>query len=93
MTGTCPLSPDVCFLDNDKEKPRLGLSDEQTWQEIMRLTGVTNSSDFQKLDKDQQRETLSILKDSGASVRQLQRLTGLGRGFKPVTGTCPLSLL
>ena len=76
-----PLADDVCFLDNDKEKPRLRLSDEQTWQEIMRLTGVTNSSDFQKLDKDQQRETLSILKDSGASVRQLQRLTGLGRGF------------
>lgn len=69
------------ILDNDKKKPRLRLSDEQAWQEIMRLTGVTNSSDFQKLDKDQQRETLSILKDSGASVRQLQRLTGLGRGF------------
>lgn len=42
---------------------------------------MLSPSDFQKLDKDQQRETLSILKDSGASVRQLQRLTGLGRGF------------
>ena len=61
-----PLTDDVCFLDNDNEKPRFRLSDEQTWQEIMRLTGVTNSSDFQKLDKDQQRETLSILKDAGA---------------------------
>lgn len=59
-----PLADDVCCLDNDNEKKRLRLSDKQTWQEIMKLTGVTNSSDFQNLDKDQQRETISILKDA-----------------------------
>ena len=49
--------------------------------EVSKNLKKSTLSDFQKLDKDQQRETLSILKDSGASVRQLQRLTGLGRGF------------
>jgi hypothetical protein len=66
---------------NDNEKPRYRLSDDQVWQQIIKLTGVTNSSDFQKLNKDKQRETLRTLLDIGASVRQLQRLTGLGRGI------------
>lgn len=76
-----PLDDDVNCLDNDNEKPRYRLSDDQVWQHIIKLTGVTNSSDFQKLNKDKQRETLRTLLDIGASVRQLQRLTGLGRGI------------
>lgn len=48
---------------------------------VFELTGVTNSSDFQKLNKEIQREALRQLLDMGASVRQLQRLTGLGRGL------------
>ena len=71
--SSCPPSP--------HEKPRYRLSDDQVWQQIIKLTGVTNSSDFQKLNKDKQRETLRTLLDIGASVRQLQRLTGLGRGI------------
>ena len=76
-----PLDDDVNCLDNDNEKPRYRLSDDQVWQQIIKLTGVTNSSDLQKLNKDKQRETLRTLLDIGASVRQLQRLTGLGRGI------------
>ena len=76
-----PLADDICCLDNDNEKPRYRLSDDQVWQQIIKLAGVTNSSDFQKLNKDKQRETLRTLLDIGASVRQLQRLTGLGRGI------------
>ena len=41
---------------------------------------VINSS-FQQLEKEKQREALRMLLDIGASVRQLQRLTGLGRGL------------
>ena len=67
-----PLPDDAHFLDNDNEKPRLRLSDDQVWQQIIKLTGLTNSSDFQKLNKDKQRETLRKLLDIGASVRQLQ---------------------
>ena len=76
-----PLADDVQCLDNDNEKPRYRLSDDQVWLQIIKLTGVTNSSDFQKLNKDKQREILRTLLDIGASVRQLQRLTGLGRGI------------
>lgn len=76
-----PLPNDYNFLDNDNERPRLRLSDDQVWQEIIKYAGVGNSSDFQKLEKGKQRETLRTLLDIGASVRQLQRLTGLGRGY------------
>ena len=76
-----PLADDVCCLDNDNERPRLRLSDDQVWQEIIKYAGVGNSSDFQKLEKSKQRETLRTLLETGASVRQLQRLTGLGRGI------------
>ena len=53
-----PLADDVCCLDNDNERPRLRLSDDQVWQEIIKYAGVGNSSDFQKLEKSKQRETL-----------------------------------
>lgn len=74
-----PLDDDIQCLEHEKSvsKP----SDDQVWQQIIKLTGVTNSSDYQKLNKDKQRETLRTLLDNGASVRQLQRLTGLGRGI------------
>lgn len=36
---------------------------------------------FFQLNKEIQRESLRQLLDMGASVRQLQRLTGLGRGL------------
>ena len=67
---------------NDNEKPYLRLSDEQVWQHIIKIAGVYNSSSFQELDKEKQRETLRVLLDMGFSVRQLQRLTGLGRGIR-----------
>jgi len=75
-----PLDDDVQCLENDNERPRLRLSDDQVWQEIIKIAGVSNSSRFQLLDKEKQRETLRMLLAIGASVRQLQRLTGLGRG-------------
>jgi hypothetical protein len=75
-----PLPNDYNFLDNDNEKPRLRLSDDQVWQEIIKFAGVTCSSDFQKLERQLQRETLGQLRELGASVRQLERLTGISRG-------------
>ena len=76
-----PLDDDVCCLDNDNERPRLRLSDDQVWQEIIKIAGVTCSSDFQKIDKTKQREALGQLRELGASVRQLERLTGISRGI------------
>ena len=75
------LPDDANFLDNDLEQPRLRLSDDQAWQQIIRITGVSNSSEFQKLDRETQRQSFIQLKEHGASVRQLQRLTGIDRGI------------
>ena len=76
-----PLPDDANFLDNDLEQPRLRLSDDQAWQQIVRITGVYNSCEFQKLDRAAQRQAFIQLKELGASVRQLQRLTGIDRGI------------
>ncbi len=76
---TCPLPP--VSLDNDNEKQKIRLSDDQVWQVIIKLTGVTNASAFQQLDDKRKRDTLKELKNCGASQRQLERLTGIGRGF------------
>jgi len=43
-------------------------------------TGVTNSGAFQQLPNERQRAILKELKRMGASHRQLERLTGVGRG-------------
>ena len=77
-----PLPDDMCFLeDNLNEKPSKTLTDENIWQMIARMTGVSNPTDFQKLEKEIQREALRELRKDGATVRQLQRLTGIGRGL------------
>lgn len=100
-----PLPDDAHFLDNDDEKPKFRLSDDQVWQQIIKIAGVTCSSDFnkvdfcrdstileqalmvlaapkvQKIDKTKQREALGQLREMGASVRQLERLTGISRGI------------
>ena len=74
------LDDDVQCLEIEKKiysKP----SDDQVWQEIIKIAGVTCSSDFQKIDKTRQREALGQLRELGASVRQLERLTGISRGI------------
>ena len=76
-----PLPNEVCCLDYDNEKPKLRLSDDQVWQHIIQLTNTTNATDFLRLEKDLQHETLRELRLQGASVRQLERLTGISRGI------------
>jgi hypothetical protein len=62
--------------EQSKSRP----SDDQVWGYIMESTGVTNSSAFQQLDNDLRLDILKKLKGIGASHRQLERLTGIGRG-------------
>ena len=77
-----PLPDDMCFLeDNLSEKPSKALTDDVIWQMIARMTGTSNPTDFQRLEKEIQREALRKLRKDGATVRQLQRLTGIGRGL------------
>lgn len=76
-----PLSDDEVCLDNDNAVQKLRLSDDQVWQNITSLTHTTTAVGFQRLGKQQQRNTLRELRKRGASVRQLERLTGISRGI------------
>ena len=76
-----PLPEDFISLDDDNEKPKFRLSDDQVWQQIINLSKVTTATEFQLLDKDQLRKALRELRLLGASVRQLERLTGISRGI------------
>ena len=74
-----PLDDDVQCLEIEKKiysKP----SDDQIWLKIKDQTGVTNSTSFQQLDENKREEIFLELKDCGASLRQLERLTGIGKG-------------
>ena len=41
---------------------------------------MTNSTSFQQLNENKRNEMFLELKDCGASLRQLERLTGIGKG-------------
>ena len=74
-----PLPEDVYCLDIEgcsRRRP----SDDQIWNLIKEKTGVTNNSAFQQLDNDTKQQVFLELKDCGASLRQLERLTGIGKG-------------
>ena len=75
-----PLSDDVVCLDiEDVSKGRP--SDDQVMLLIKERTGATNSSAFQQLTDDIKRSVLIELKNMRASLRQLERLTGIGKSF------------
>ena len=74
------MLPDTVCLDIE-DSSRSRPSDDQVWQMIIEMAGVTNSSAFQVLEDKSKRMVLKELKDKGASYRQLERLTGVGRGL------------
>ena len=75
-----PLSDEVACLDiEDASKGRP--SDDQVMMLIKEKTGVTNSSAFQQLPTDIKKSILVELKSRKASLRQLERLTGIGKSM------------
>jgi len=75
-----PLSDDVSCLDiEDASKGRP--SDDQVMLLIREKTGATNSSAFQQLPTDIKKSILVELKSRKASLRQLERLTGIGKSM------------
>lgn len=59
-------------------KPRTPkLRDWMVWKILEHCTGTTNSTDFQHLSRDDQRNALAEAHRQGAGYRQLQHLTGL----------------
>ena len=75
-----PLSDDVVCLDiEDASKGRP--SDDQVMMLIKEKTGATNSSAFQQLSADIKKSILVELKSRKASLRQLERLTGISKSM------------
>ena len=75
-----PLSDDIVCLDiEDASKGRP--SDDQVMLLIREKTGATNSSAFQQLPDEIRRSVLIELKARRASLRQLERLTGIGKSM------------
>ena len=75
-----PLSDDVSCLDiEDASKGRP--SDDQVMLLIREKTGATNSSAFQQLPADMKKSVLIELKGKRASLRQLERLTGISKSM------------
>jgi hypothetical protein len=75
-----PLSDDIVCLDiEDASKGRP--SDDQVMLLIKEKTCATNSSAFQQLPADIKKSVLVELKNRRASLRQPERLTGIGKSM------------
>ena len=75
-----PISDEVACLDKeDASKGRP--SDDQVMMLIKEKTGATNSSAFQQLPADIKKSLLIELKGKRASLRQLERLTGISKSM------------
>lgn len=55
--------------------------DDEVMLLIKEKTGATNSSAFQQLPADIKKSVLVELKNRRASLRQLERLTGIGKSM------------
>ena len=75
-----PLSDDVTCLDIE-EASKGRPSDDQVMMFIKEKTGATNISAFQQLPDEIRRSVLVELKGRRASLRQLERLTGIGKSM------------
>lgn len=65
----------------DIEDPSKGRpSDDQVWLMIRKLTGATHATAFQQLPEETKKQAFRELKGHRASLRQLSRLTGIGKG-------------
>lgn len=76
-----PLPEKTDILDIDREVNRHQLSDEQVKQLLTQYSGAMNTSQFQQLERSRQVMAIRALREQGASIRQLERLTGLSRGL------------
>ena len=75
-----PISDEVACLDiEDASKGRP--SDDQVMMLIKEKTGATNSSAFQQLPDEIKKSVLVELNGKRASLRQLERLTGISKSM------------
>ena len=69
-----------CDLLEPKIGRRMALSDEDAFKQMKTLSGVKTTTEFQALDQQRQSRVFCEMRKKGASIRQLARLAGLGKG-------------
>ncbi|MDD3841013.1 MAG: transposase [Clostridia bacterium] len=71
--------------ENDDEcleyKGPVRLNDEEATKMIIRIAGVQRPRQVQDFEKGKRNEVIKKLKDSGLSIRQIERLTGISFGI------------
>ena len=73
-------SDDQCLEYENKH------DDEWAKEEVKRCLGVSSGTELQTYSKSKRDEALQKLKDSGLTIRQIGRLTGLGRNIVQQAG-------
>ena len=76
-----PLPEKLSVIDIDDEVVRHRLSEEQVKQLLATYSQTSSASEFQQLGRPRQSEIINLMRKQGASIRQLERLTGLSRGL------------
>ncbi len=76
-----PLPEKMGIIDIEDEVVRHRLSEEQVKHLLVIYSQTHSASEFQQLGRPRQSEIINILRNQGASIRQLERLTGLSRGL------------
>ena len=71
-----PLPKTVCVLDIDNERRRR--TDDEVSQFLISEFGLRHVQDILLLSKERQKDAIRLAREYGASIRQIERLTGIG---------------
>ena len=72
---------ETIFVDMPEDNCFRRLTDDEVAEIIRKETGSNDPASFQQLDREIQYTLLVSLKKRGASIKQLQRITGIGRNI------------
>ena len=75
-----PLDDNVSCLEYEDERNR-SMSDDQVMLYLFEEFGISDGQQLQRLDKEQRNDILAALLSRRAGIRQLQRLTGIGKNI------------
>ena len=77
MNDLLPKALNILDFDNETEQR---ISDEKLRQFLSELMGGISASTLQHYKKEERNRIIKQLKDLGASIRQISRLTGVSFG-------------
>ena len=77
FSGFVIQEDDTVCMDCDSKR----IGDGRAVAAMRAALGVTNGTQLQHLDRNSRDEALAVLKETGLTVRQIERLTGINRGI------------